>query len=156
MLPLPRTKPDLRHNRDFLAGLLFLALGVLTMVFARDYPIGLAARMGPGYFPMVLGGLLCLFGLVVMVRGMRSGEPVRGEWGWRPLGLITLSIVVFGFTMEKLGLIPALMVLFFVAALAGREFRFREVLLLAILMSAFAAAVFVYGLKLPYPLIGGY
>ncbi len=149
-------KTELRNNRDFLAGLLFLALGVLTIFFARDYPMGLAARMGPGYFPTVLGGILCLFGVVVMIRGIRSGAPVQGAWGWRPLGLITLSIVVFGLTMEKLGLIPALMLLFFVAALAGREFRFREVLLLAVLMSAFAAAVFVYGLKLPYPLFGSY
>ena len=156
MIPLPRTKPHLRNNRDFLAGLLFLALGMLTIYVARDYPIGLVARMGPGYFPMVLGGLLCLFGVIVMMRGIRTGAPVGGTWGWRPLGLITLSIVVFGFTMEKLGLVPALILLFFVAALAGREFHFKEVLLLAILMSAFAAAVFVYGLKLPYPLFGSY
>ena len=156
MLPPASTKPQLRNNRDFLAGLLFVVFGVLTIFVARDYPIGITARMGPGYFPMVLGGLLCLFGLYVMMRGMRSGEPVGGTWGWRPLGLITLSIVVFAFTMEKLGLVPALILLFFVAALAGREFRFKEVLLLAVVMSAFAAAVFVYGLQLPYPLFGSY
>ena len=156
MVPLSRIKPDLRNNKDFLAGLLFLALGVLTVFFARDYPMGSAARMGPAYFPMVLGGMLCLFGLYILIRGIRSGEPVQGTWGWRPLGLITLAIVVFGFTMEKLGLVPALILLFFVAALAGREFRFKEVLLLAVLMSTFAAAVFVYGLKLPYPLFGSY
>lgn len=156
MIPVPRVKPELRNNKDFLAGLLFFALGVLTIFFARNYPMGLAARMGPGYFPAVLGGILCVFGLVVMIRGLRSGARVQGTWGWRPLGLITLSIVIFGFTMEKLGLVPALILLFFVAALAGREFRFKEVLLLAVLMSAFAAAVFVYGLQLPYPLFGRY
>jgi hypothetical protein len=156
MIPLPRMKPDLRNNKDFLAGLLFLAFGVLTVFFARDYPIGLTARMGPGYFPTVLGGILCLFGAYVMIRGIRSGVPVQGTWGWRPLGMITLSIVIFGFTMERLGLVPALMLLFFIAALAGREFRFKEVLLLAVLMSAFAAGVFVYGLQLPYPLFGSY
>ena len=155
-IPLSRTKPDLRNNKDFLAGLLFLVFGVFTMFFARDYPMGSAARMGPAYFPMVLGGILCLFGLYLMMRGIRTGEPVQGAWGWRPLGLITLSIVIFGFTMEKLGLVPALMLLFFIAALAGREFRFKEVLLLAVLMSAFAAAVFIYGLQLPYPLIRGF
>ena len=149
-------KSDLRNNKDFLAGLLFLAAGALAMFFAREYPMGSAARMGPAYFPMVLGSILCLFGLYVMIRGIRTGAPVRGAWGWRPLGLITLSIVSFGFTMEKAGLVPALMLLFFVAALAGREFRFKEVLLLAVVMSAFAAAVFVYGLQLPYPLFGGY
>jgi len=149
-------KSDLHNNKDFLAGLVFLAAGVFTIFFARNYPMGIAARMGPGYFPMVLGGILCLFGLYIMIRGIRSSAPVQGEWGWRPLGLITLSIVVFGFTMEKLGLVPALMLLFFIAALAGREFHFGEVLLLAVLMSVFAAAVFVYGLQLPYPLFGSY
>ena len=156
MIPLSRTTPALHNNKDFLAGLLFLALGVLTVFFARDYPLGAAARMGPGYFPTVLGGMLCLFGIYIMIRGIRSGAPVQGAWGWRPLGLITLAIVVFGYTMEMMGLVPALMVLFFVAALAGHEFRFKEVLLLSLLMSAFAAAVFVYGLKLPYPLFGSY
>ena len=156
MIPLSRTTPELRNNKDFIAGLLFLALGVLTTFFARDYPMGVAARMGPGYFPTVLGSLLCLFGLYILIRGVRSGEPVPGAWGWRPLALITLSIVVFGYTMEMMGLVPALMVLFFVAALAGHEFHFKEVLPLSILMSAFAAVVFVYGLKLPYPLFGSY
>jgi len=149
-------KSELRHNQDFLAGLIFLAAGVLTMFFARDYPLGTAARMGPAYFPMVLGGILCLFGVYIMMRGVRSRVPVRGTWGWRPLLLITLSIVIFGYAMEKAGLVPALIISFFVAAFAGREFRFKEVLLIALLMSAFSAAVFVYGLKLPYPLFGSY
>jgi hypothetical protein len=158
MLPPASTKPHLLNNRDFLAGLLFLVFGVLTIFFARDYPIGITARMGPGYFPMLLGGLLCLFGIVIMLRGIRAGTPVNGAWGWRPLVLITLSIVVFGFSMETLGLglVPALILLYFIAAFAGHEFRSKEVLLLALVMSAFAAAVFVYGLKLPYPLFGGY
>ena len=149
-------KSSLGQNKDLLAGLLFTAIGVFAIVVARDYPMGVLARMGPGYFPTVLGGILCLFGLYVMFRGIRSAAPIQGEWGWKPLGLITLSIVVFAFSMEKVGLVPALVLLFFVAAAAGREFRFKEVLLLAVLMSAFAAGLFVYGLKLPYPLFGGH
>lgn len=149
-------KSNLLDNKDFLAGLLFLTFGVLTIYFAREYPMGWVERMGPGYFPTALGSILCVFGLYIMVRGLWSGERVAGAWGWRPLALITLSIVVFGFSMEKLGLVPALILLFFIAAAAGREFRLKEVLLLAVLMSAFAAGVFVYGLKLPYPLFGSY
>jgi len=148
-------KFDLRNNKDFLAGLLFIVIGGLAVVIARDYPMGSTMRMGPGYFPMVLGGLLCLFGVYVLGRGLRSGEKVKGEWGWKPLALIALSIVLFGFLMDRLGIVPALVVMFFVGAAAGREFRFKEVLLLTVLMSAFAAGVFVYGLKLPYPLFPG-
>ncbi len=149
-------KFDLRNNKDFLAGLLFILIGGLAVVIARDYPMGSAMRMGPGYFPTILGSILCLFGVYVMVRGIVSGERVKGEWGWKPLALIALSIVLFGFLIDRLGMIPALVAMFFVSAFAGREFRFKEVLLLAVLMSAFAAGVFVYGLKLPYPLFGSF
>ena len=149
-------KFDPRSNKDFLAGLLFILIGALAVVVARDYPMGSAMRMGPGYFPTILGGILCLFGVYVMLRGIRSGAKVKGEWGWRPLALITLSIVLFGFLMDRLGMIPALVVMFFAAAAAGREFRFREVLLLTVVMGAFAATVFLYGLKLPYQLLPGF
>jgi hypothetical protein len=147
-------KPDLRDNRDFLAGLLFLVIGAVAVAVARDYPMGSAMRMGSGWFPTVLGAVLCLFGLYLMVRGVRSGETVRGGWGWRPLALVSLSILLFGFLMPRVGLIPALAAMFFSSALAGREFRFKEVLVLTVLMSAFAVGVFVYGLKLYYPLFG--
>ena len=149
-------KRDLWNNRDFLAGLLFIILGGLAVALARDYPIGSTMRMGPGYFPTVLGGILFLFGAYVLVRGARSGDKVKGEWGWRPLALIALSIVLFGFLLDRAGMVPATVAAIFVAAAAGREFRFKEVLLLAVVMAAFSVGVFSYGLKLPYPLLGGY
>jgi uncharacterized membrane protein len=148
-------KSEWRNNKDFLAGLLFIVVGGLAVVIAGDYPIGSTMRMGPGYFPSVLGGVLVLFGLYVMVRGLRSGEKVKGEWGWRPLGLITLSIVLFGATVERLGLIPALVLVLLVSALAGREFRLKEALVLTVVMGALAVVVFPFGLKLPYPLFPG-
>jgi uncharacterized membrane protein len=148
-------KPDLWNNRDFLAGLLFIVLGGLAVALARDYPIGSTMRMGPGYFPTVLGGILLLFGVYVLLRGVRSGDEVKGEWGYRPLALITLSIVLFGFLLDRAGMVPAIVTMLFIAAAAGREFRFKEVLLLAVVMTAFSVAVFSYGLKLPYPLLPG-
>ena len=149
-------KPELWNNRDFLAGLLFIVLGGLAVALARDYPIGSTMRMGPGYFPTVLGGILLLFGVYVLLRGVRSGDKVKGEWGYRPLALIALSIVLFGFLLDRVGMVPAIVATLFVAAAAGREFRVKEVILLAVVMTAFSVAVFSYGLKLPYPLLGGY
>jgi uncharacterized membrane protein len=149
-------KPDLRNNRDFIAGLLFVVLGGLAIALARDYPFGTTMRMGPGYFPTVLGAILLLFGVYVLARGLRSGDKVKGEWGWKPLALITVSIVLFGFLLDRAGLIPATIATLFVAAAAGREFRGKEVILLAVVMTAFSVAVFSWGLKLPYPLLGGY
>jgi len=146
---------DLRSNKDFLAGLLFLAIGAVAIAVAREYPLGTAMRMGSGYFPTVLGGILVLFGVFLMVRGARSrgGEPVT--WGWKPLACIVASMVLFGFLLPRLGLVPALVALFFTAAFGGREFRFREVLVLTVLMTAFAVGVFVYLLKLPFALFPG-
>ena len=147
-------RSDLGRNKDFLAGLLFLIIGALAMVIARDYPMGVAARMGPGYFPTVLGGILCLFGVFILARGIRSGERVAGQWAWKPLALIALSIVLFGFLMDRFGIVPALVAVFFASAPAGHEFRIKETLLLTLVMGAFAVGVFFYGLKLPYPLFG--
>lgn len=112
-------------------------------------------RMGSGYFPTVLGGILVLFGLYLAWRGWRAGRGEALEWGWRPLACIAASIVLFGFLLPRVGLLPALVVLFFAAAAGGREFRLKEVLALTALMSAFAAVVFVYLLKLPFQLLPG-
>ena len=148
-------KAGLLGNKDFLTGLLFLTLGGFAVAVAAGYPMGSAMRMGPGYFPTALGAILGLFGAYLMARGIRAGGRNHGGWAWRPLAFITLSIVVFGFLLDRAGLIPALVAMFFAAAAAGREFRFKEVLLLTGVMSTFAAALFLYGLKLPYQLFPG-
>jgi Tripartite tricarboxylate transporter TctB family len=147
-------KSALLSNKDFLAGLLFAVIGCVAIVVARNYPFGTTMRMGAGYFPTVLGALLILLGGWVAARGLRSRLQVEGAWGWKPLGLVVLAIVLFGIVMPRFGLIPALVVLVFVSALAGPEFRFTEVLALSVIVSALAAVLLLYVLKLPYPLIG--
>jgi len=132
-------------HRDILAGALFIAIGALALLGARGYPVGTAMRMGPGYFPVVLGWLLIALGALVGLRAARRRD-------WQPLAWISVSILAFGFLMPRLGLVPALVAMFPLAAAAGREFRFLEVLVLTVAMSAFAGGVFVHGLKLPYPL----
>ena len=148
-------KPDLRASKDLLAGLLFLFIGLTAIVVARDYPFGTAMRMGAGYFPTVLGGILVLFGVFLIARGARSREQAAITWGWWPLACIVVSMVLFGFLLPRVGLVPALVVLFFVSAVGGREFRWLEVIVLAVVMTAFAAVVFVYVLKLPFQLFPG-
>lgn len=145
-------KFDWRTNKDFWSGLLLLGFGVAGFYMALDYPFGSALRMGPGYFPRVLAGIMIAFGLFVLIRGIRSGEKVRGVWGWKPLAYITVSLVLFGWIMDRFGMIPALLVMFFVSALGGHEFKLKEVAILTVAMSVFAVGVFVYGLGLPYRL----
>ena len=145
-------KTPLQHNRDFLAGLLFLLIGGIGFYVALSYPFGSLQKMGPGYFPRVLSTILIIFGLVTLVRGLRSGARVQGSWGWFPLLMLTISLLSFGFLLEHVGLIPALVVMFFTAAYAGKEARFVEVLGLTVVMCLAATGIFIWGLKLPYPL----
>jgi uncharacterized membrane protein YidH (DUF202 family) len=139
-------------HRDIVAGLLFVGIGAFALLVARGYPVGSAMRMGPGYFPVVLGWLLIALGALVGLRAARRPDWQPVGWTWKPLAWISLSILLFGFLMPRVGLVPALAAMFPVAAAAGREFRLREVVLLTLVMSAFAGGVFVYGLKLPYRL----
>lgn len=145
-------------NKDFLAGLVFLAFGLAAMHIAdRDYPMGTLVRMGPGDFPAALGLILALFGVYLAARGL--GWPRKDEapvaWDWRPVGCIVASMFLFGFLLPRLGLMSALAAMFVVAALGGWEFRWREVLALTAVMTAFAVGVFVYLLKLPFQLAPG-
>ncbi len=149
-------KVDLRSNRDFLSGLMFILVGTAAIFIARDYPFGSTLRMGPGYFPIVLGGILVLFGIYIMAQGVLKPEKVKGSsWSLRALVLLPVSAVVFGVLIESAGFIPALVALTFLSAAAGREFRLVEVLLLTLVLTAGSVGLFIYGLELPYPLLKG-
>jgi uncharacterized membrane protein len=133
-----------------------LAIGGIGFYMALDYPFGTTQRMGPGYFPRVLALILMVFGVYVLFRGLKVAERVKGVWGWRALACITAALIVFGWTMDRLGFIPALVAMFFVSAYAGHEFRWKEVVILTALMVPFAIGVFIYALGLPYPLMVGF
>ncbi|OFW65190.1 MAG: hypothetical protein A2Y74_02150 [Actinobacteria bacterium RBG_13_63_9] len=144
---------DLRSNQDFFAGLLFIAFGLVAVVIAfKNYPVGTSFNMGPGYFPTLLGGILTFFGVYLLLRGLIRRVEIEGVWGIRPLALITLGIVAFGFLMDRLGMVVALLALFFISALGGHEFKFKEVLILTVVMTVACWGIFIYGLALPYRL----
>jgi hypothetical protein len=148
-------KLALSNNKDVWAGLLLIAIGAAAILIARDYPFGTALRMGPGFFPIMLGGLLIVFGLTILAIGLRRGESMVGSWSPRALIILPLSLVLFGLLMEYAGFVPAMLVLIFGSATASAEFRFVEVLLFSLGLTALSAAVFVWALGLPYPLIVG-
>ena len=153
---------EIRNNRDFWAGAMLIATGAVAIVMARDYTFGTALRMGPGYFPSVLGGLLILAGLYLVAISLKLREKMSGNWSIRALIVLPLSTVLFGVLLDgtrftpALGFIPALIVLIFGSALASKEFKFVEVLLLSVVLTAFCVALFIWGLGLPYPLLVGW
>ena len=149
-------KIELRRNKDFWAGIMLVATGAASIFIARGYPFGSATHMGPGYFPSILGGILLLFGFYVMTVGLRTGEKITVHCSLRGLIVLPLSLVVFGILMIHAGFIPALVVLVFGSAFAGREFKFVEVLVLTVILVGLSVAVFIWGLGLPYPLIKGF
>lgn len=146
-----------RNPRDLWAGLIYLTLGVTVVWIGRGYAQGTSARMGPGYFPVVLGALLAFLGALSIARAfVRPGEPISAI-AWRPLLLILGATVVFGLLLPGGGLLLALPALIVVSALASRYSRVDAGSIAALIgIVVFCYLVFVRGLGVPMPLLGSW
>lgn len=145
----------LRSQEDFWAGMMFIAFGVVAIVIARDYPFGSAMRMGPGYFPTLIGGGLILLGALVALSGFRHHGEGIGSFPWRAIVMMSVAFAVFAWGIDNLGFIPALAVLIVLSALSTRHSKWVEVAIEAVVMIVGCWAVFIYGLGLPFPLWWG-
>ena len=143
---------DVHKSKDFFAGLLFVFFGLLSVWISRDYPMGSAGKMGPGYFPTILGGTLALFGFIISIRSLWvRGEPIRLQT-FRPLVLIVSSVIAFAMLVNPLGLVLATFVLVFLSTLGGGPIRLGEGTLLFLILALISALLFVYGLGLSFTL----
>ncbi len=143
-------KIDIHKSKDFFAGLTFVFFGMLAVWIARDYPMGKAAKMGPGYFPTILGGALALFGFAISIRSLGSGgERIRFQT-FRPLFLVLSSVIGFALLVNPLGLVLATLVLVFLSCLGGGSIRLGEMTLLFLALAFLSALLFVYGLGLSF------
>jgi hypothetical protein len=140
--------------REIGAGLIFIAIGILFGLGSIGLEIGTALRMGPGYFPLVLAGILVALGLVIFTHGF--GHPTKGRLvvPWRGLVLILATPVVFGLTVRGLGLVPAIMLVVLVSAFASRRMSVPLALALSVALTLFCVLVFSLGLGLPLRLFG--
>jgi len=193
-------KQKIKGPKDFWAGLMFIGIGGFFMAWAlTHYQMGTAVRMGPAYFPAVLGGLLVFLGVLVLIESFAmQGAPLKipfhigdftiailiyvvlgwlfkqaginGEYailvgsavlcvlsvlyrkGTKPLVLISAACVIYGYLMKPFGLILSTLLLVFIAAFAGHEFKWREVAILYVILIIFSLLVFVKGLGLPFPI----
>jgi len=142
----------IRHPKDFYSGLIFIAFGVGAIVIANNYPLGTAARMGPGYFPRILGILLILLGAALSLRALKlKGEPIAA-WKWRPLLTVLGSVVLFGYIVNLAGLVVSTIILIVMSSWASTEFRLKESIIAGIALSVLVVLVFVVGLKLQLPI----
>jgi len=145
----------IRHPKDFWSGVLFMAIGAFALVAGTKYTIGTAARMGPGYFPRILGILLIVLGAILALRAFRLvGDRVPG-WKWRPTLLVLGSVVLFGAIVKILGMALSTIVLIVLASAASHEFRPKEAAISGLLLAALAVGVFVVGLNLQLPIWPG-
>lgn len=149
-------KVPLHRNKDFLAGLMFIVIGGGAMFMARDYPFGSALRMGPGYFPTVLGALVVIGGIATLIDGLIKQAPITRTWSVRALIILPAAAWIFGELMENAGFVPAIFGLTILSALSSPEFRWKEQVVLGIGLTVGCVLLFIYGIGLPYPLFAGH
>ena len=158
----------IKSQQDWWAGLMFIAFGLFFIVFAmgtpdfidkivgtrliNGYQMGSSVRMGPAYFPVVLGGLLAFLGLLVLLDAVVEEGPDVPTFHFRPLIWIGLSSLAFAYLLKPLGLVLSSITLVFISAYGGHEFKWKEVAIMSVILAIFSVLVFVEGLVLPFPI----
>ena len=142
---------QIRHPRDFWAGVLFIAFGLAGILIALEYPVGSASRMGPGYFPRALGLMLVSLGAVLCVRALRLRGTSIAFPTFRPLLVVLGSVTLFGLAAPYLGIFVATIVLIIASSTASHEFHWREAIIASLVMAIFTVTAFAWGLQLQLP-----
>ena len=158
----------IKSPQDWWAGLMFIAFGLFFIMFALGtpafidemvgtkliggYQMGSSVRMGPAYFPVVLGGLLAVLGAIVVFSSLATEGPEVAKFHFRPLIFIAISSLAFAYLLKPLGLVLASVILIFICAYGGHEFKWKEVAVMSVILAIFSVLVFVKGLTLPFPI----
>ena len=158
---------NIKSQKDFFSGLMFIVVGAAFALGASSYSIGTGARMGPGYFPLILGVLLAVLGCAIAVKSMITPTPDGdkvGKFAWKPLFFIITANLVFGacigglpmIGLKPLGLIVGIYLLTYIASHAGDEHKFKEVAILATVLALLSCVAFIVLLKLQFPVWPAY
>lgn len=140
--------------KDVAAGGVFIVIAGLFALGAQDLSVGTALRMGPGYFPLLLAGVLGLLGLIVLIKGLGKAPSPLGGVPWRGMVFILVAPIVFGLTVRGLGLAPAIALVIAISGFASRRASLLLVAALTVGLTIFCVLVFSYGLGLPLQLVG--
>ncbi len=161
-------KLKIKSQQDWWAGLMFIGFGLFFIVFSLGtpdfinnivgtkliggYQMGSSVRMGPAYFPAVLGGMLAVLGLLVLLDSVVEDGPKVAKFHFRPLLFIAVSSLAFAYLLKPLGLVLASIALVFISAFGGHEFKWKEVAIMSVVLVIFSVLVFVKALSLPFPI----
>jgi hypothetical protein len=144
-----------RSFPDVLAGGIFVVIGGAFVVGSLGYELGTPLRMGPGYFPLMVGAILAALGAAIVLKGLVAGEVLSfGVIPWRAIALISVALVFFGFTVRRLGFVPTSAVTAFVTALASRRVPLLTAAAVAVGLTVASTLIFVVGLQLRIALFG--
>lgn len=142
-------------SKDFLSGLMFFGFGLLALYFGQKLAPGTAVRMGPGWVPRMLSYILLGLGCLICLMALVSGSEPTEKPKWKPITLVTIGIVCFGALFESAGMLPALIVLVFIASLGGEEFKLKEVIGNIIVLAILCTLVFKVGLGMNISIVQG-
>jgi hypothetical protein len=146
----------IRGTKDFWSGLLYIFFGATALIVGREYGMGTALRMGPAYFPSLLGGLLIVVGAISVIRSFFvQGTPI-GAFAIKQLAIVISSVILFGVILRGAGLAIALPLLAVISASASARFRWASSIVMAAGLTVFCVLVFLKGLGVPLPLIGSW
>lgn len=144
----------IRNPKEFWSGAIFIVFGVTAVVIGQDYSMGSSGRMGPAYFPTVLGTLLAVIGAVSMLRSIYRGGEAVDKFALKNIVLILAAVLLFGALVRGAGLAAAVVALILLSGVTSVRFRWKPYFALAAGLAIFSVLVFVAGLGLPMPAIG--
>jgi len=143
----------MRNRKDFWSAAMFTLFGVLFIVWSMEYQFGTGQRMGPGYFPTILGILLLVLGILVALPALKADaeETHVEKIGWRGVIVILGAVALYAFLLPRAGFVISLIVLIVLSAMGSKEFTWKAALLSCVVLGAFSYVVFVKGLELQFP-----
>lgn len=144
----------IQNQQNFWSGVMFVAIGLFFAFFARDYQMGTAAKMGPGYFPFWLGVIMSLLGAIIAVSALSSKaeENKVGRLSFRPLFIIIGSVILYGILLRPLGVYLSSLILVILGSTASHEFKWKTAIINAICLTVAVHFIFIVGLGLIFPL----
>ena len=145
----------IKHEKDFWSGVMFIVFGGFFAAFAQSYDMGTAQRMGPAFFPTILGGLLVVLGIIIVMKGFGHSEEDHkvDKFHFGPLAWVLGSVILFGITLRWTGILISMFLLVTVSSMGSHEMKWKEVIALSICMAILTYLVFIVGLKMTIPVL---